>query len=469
MKLALYYDTEGIGVQGNLMEFIGSVSSADYVWGYGTSGSLTNVMYLDSGTKTLQIDNINEITTDNGVVIDGVRMKDGIIGSNLSAIGIGVATTSYNNIAIGDGATCSGYNGAVAVGRNANSQKYSVSIGYSSYSFDYGTSVGYNSSATTYGVAVGNAKSDSYDISIGYNCGSSDTAGNNICIGTDAGDAMDSSALQNLCIGKNSGTDITSGYSNTCCGYRTAENMTTGNYNTAVGYAAMSFGAVTGYGNVAVGGRYISGSTYETALENLTSGNCNVGIGCGAGQTITTGSYNVCIGDSSDCAATGSNQIAIGYGAVTTVSNTIRMGNSSISNAYMETAWIEVSDRRYKQLIDDYIGGLNFINKLNPVQYCLIDDPNQKQRFGLIAQDIPDRRFVDYDAEIDKYGISYENFIMPLINSVKELTSINTQQIQQNKELDDINTKQNQEIEYLKDENCILRYEIQMIKQHLGI
>ena len=59
MKLAARGQDFGIGFQTNVLEFITtSGGGGDYRWGYGTSGSLTETMFLDSGTATLRIANI---------------------------------------------------------------------------------------------------------------------------------------------------------------------------------------------------------------------------------------------------------------------------------------------------------------------------------------------------------------------------------------------------------------------------
>ncbi len=70
MKLAAWGTTNGIGIQTSLMEFITANVGTDYRWGYGDSGSLTAVMFLDSGTGTLSIDKIDELTNGAGVTIN---------------------------------------------------------------------------------------------------------------------------------------------------------------------------------------------------------------------------------------------------------------------------------------------------------------------------------------------------------------------------------------------------------------
>jgi hypothetical protein len=80
---------------------------------------------------------------------------------------------------------------------------------------------------------------------------------------------------------------------------------------------------ITGTQNTSVG---------HQSLVNST-GNDNVGVGKGAGQTITSGSQNTIIGtDANVFSATLSNATALGYGAVVNASNKIQLGNSSVTS-----------------------------------------------------------------------------------------------------------------------------------------
>ena len=77
-----------------------------------------------------------------------------------------------------------------------------------------------------------------------------------------------------------------------------------------------------------------------------TSGSNNVVIGRQAATSITTGSNNIIIGDNAD-QANGSNQI--------------RLGNASITNAYIQVGWTTTSDKRWKENIQSTSLGLDFI------------------------------------------------------------------------------------------------------------
>jgi hypothetical protein len=97
---------------------------------------------------------------------------------------------------------------------------------------------------------------------------------------------------------------------------------TTGSLNVAVGVSALYFNEI-GLRNVSVGGR---------SLYNNTA-SYNTAVGYEAGQTNTAGSFNVAIGYDADFASASlTNAIVIGYGASVSASNTIVLGNSTISN-----------------------------------------------------------------------------------------------------------------------------------------
>jgi endosialidase-like protein len=64
-----------------------------------------------------------------------------------------------------------------------------------------------------------------------------------------------------------------------------------------------------------------------------------------------------------------SNTLALGSGATVSASNTIRLGNSSITHIYAAVGTIETSDARYKTSVRENVPGLAFINKLRPVTY----------------------------------------------------------------------------------------------------
>jgi len=76
MKVGLFNEDYGLGVQSNLFEIIGKDVDSDYSFGYGTSGSLTELMRL-KGTGVLNIPNMptssaglssGDLWSDSGVI-----------------------------------------------------------------------------------------------------------------------------------------------------------------------------------------------------------------------------------------------------------------------------------------------------------------------------------------------------------------------------------------------------------------
>lgn len=117
--------------------------------------------------------------------------------------------------------------------------------------------------------------------------------------------SITSSAQANYGIGANALNALTSGDGNVALGYDAAKSVTNTLYNTAVGYSALS--ATTGTGNTA--------------------------LGRSTGTTNTSGSNNTFLGQSSNASVNNlSNATAIGNGAEVTASNTIQLGNSSVTN-----------------------------------------------------------------------------------------------------------------------------------------
>jgi hypothetical protein len=89
---------------------------------------------------------------------------------------------------------------------------------------------------------------------------------------------------------------------------------------------------------------------------------------------------------------------------------------------YAVNGSIQTSDRNEKTNILSSDLGLNYIMKLNPVSYSWKKDDGKKH-YGLIAQEIEELgiKFGGLDIENGRYGLSYSEFIAPLIKAVQEL------------------------------------------------
>lgn len=110
-------------------------------------------------------------------------------------------------------------------------------------------------------------------------------------------------------------------------------------------------------------------------------------------------------------------------------SNTIRLGNGSVTAIKASVTSITTSDRRAKTDIADLSAdlGLEFVRKLRPVTYRrLVAEPNSAVEMGLIAQEVEEAApiplgMVDYDERHDTYGLRKDDLIAVLIKAVKEL------------------------------------------------
>lgn len=158
-------------------------------------------------------------------------------------------------------------------------------------------------------------------LSIGRGNGNNDES---VAIGPGAMGASNINGKRNTAVGAFALANYNGTYWDniTSIGYRNMPSLTTGSGNTSVGAESM-LNLLTGAQNTSIGNQ---------SLINVT-GNNNVGVGKRSGQTITSGGQNTIIGTDADVtSATLSNASALGYGAQVSASNSIQLGNSSVTN-----------------------------------------------------------------------------------------------------------------------------------------
>lgn len=130
--------------------------------------------------------------------------------------------------------------------------------------------------------------------------------------------------------------------------------------NTGIGYLVLSR-LTTGYDNVAIGDRALRAVTEGTentaigrvALLGLTTGSRNVGLGAFAGRYTTgygenqTTSNSIYIGVRTTASSDGvTNETVIGYNVTGRGSNTVQIGNDSVTDTYL-SGWLNLqSDTR---------------------------------------------------------------------------------------------------------------------------
>lgn len=163
----------------------------------------------------------------------------------------------------------------------------------------------------------------------------------NIYVGVGAGNNSTNAAnVNNIIIGNNAGSSLTSGHENTFCGVNTGNLNYTGVMNTYYGYNA---GAKANYSwNTFVGveAGYNSATT-NTAMENscfgyaagagIGVGNDNVFIGVKSGSGLSSGDYNVGVGVTTAFTNAINNATALGKGATCGADFSLSLG--SLSNA----------------------------------------------------------------------------------------------------------------------------------------
>lgn len=199
-----------------------------------------------------------------------------------------------------------------------------------------------------------------------------------------------------------------------------------------------------------------------------------------------TGSNNTAIGFNANVNADGySNTTIIGYNALATASNQVMLGNSYVTAVEAYGPYVNLSDGRVKKNIKENVPGLAFINSLRPVTYNYdIHKANEKTGFtallnkmangsasstkasefakpstsdnaiaspdkvnedaivakekivytGFVAQEVEaTAKKLNYDFsgvhhpanDKDLYGLSYSEFVVPLVKAVQELSKQN--------------------------------------------
>ena len=197
------------------------------------------------------------------------------------------------------------------------------------------------------------------NICIGYDTGQDiTTSDNNVIIGSLAGAAITTGG-NNTIVGRGAGNDLVDGVDNVFIGEEAAakqtsasscvfigkgagEENTTGAQHVGIGALSMSYNAAaaqTGHGHTCVGytaGYVLQGaSTYNVLIgqdcgNEMTTGSYNTCVGKGSGDNITTGNGNTCVGANvQPSAVDGDNQFVFGDNISGAGDDTFRVGKSS--------------------------------------------------------------------------------------------------------------------------------------------
>ena len=188
-------------------------------------------------------------------------------------------------------------------------------------------------------------------------------------------------------------------------------------------------------------------------MVNNTTGSQNTAVGSGALYDNTSGTGNTAIGYLAGVNGPGnySNATAIGYQARVSTGNKIRLGNSAVTIIEGQVAYTFPSDGRFKTAVTESVKGIDFIMKLRPVvynfqteKYDVFINSETKARFatkidytesenirhnGFIAQEVEKaakETGYEFDGVVapknnkEVYGLSYSQFVVPLVKAVQE-------------------------------------------------
>jgi hypothetical protein len=204
-----------------------------------------------------------------------------------------------------------------------------------------------------------NTSGQTLNISTYYNSG----IGNNLWIGNFEPSTV--SGNDNISIGINSMTNTTSGYYNVAMGNSAMKSITNGFRNTGIGFSALEYlisgtdnvgiginslnANISGTDNFALGSFSLSNCTASknvaigsTSMNPLTTGSSNIALGFNSGRYIsggtnnTTSSQSIYFGEDTRASANGNtNEMVFGHTAIGQGSNTVTLGNSSITKTFL--------------------------------------------------------------------------------------------------------------------------------------
>ncbi|WP_395810080.1 tail fiber domain-containing protein [Daejeonella sp.] len=343
--------------------------------------------------------------------LDALKISTGGFNTAFGAFALDKTTTGVNNTAIGPLALEYNETGTLntAIGYNAG-------VSSSNKDLTNTTAIGNGARVTASNtIQLG-------DAAVTDVITSGNLTVNGITVGKGKSTLTNSSNTTNTAFGRETlSSNVSSGAIigtyNTAIGFRTLRSNTSGNFNTASGTSALR-GNTTGNNNTGTG---------ESALFSNTTGSNNTAIGMNALQNNETGTLNTAIGFDAGVSSSNkdlTNTTAIGNGARVTASNTIQLGNASVTTIGGQVAWTAASDSRIKKNIVNSNYGLSTVLKLRPVEYNLIS--NDLKQVGFIAQEVQKlvpEVVTGKEGDLSKgeiLGITYSNLVPVLTKAIQE-------------------------------------------------
>ena len=300
-------------------------SGQDVIFYSGTSGD--NLTW-DSSEECLTItgtDGAQALKVADGdlVVVDKLYIYDNDGGEYISGDGTDLTITSGNDIKLAVGAAGSVHSGGVG---GTSNTVLGVDAGI-------GLEAGSN-----YNVLIGDLTGDA----------SMDNAAENVAIGYQSMSAL-TTGDENTAVGRSALSSLTTGSANVAIGKYAANDLTTCSYNIVIGRNAMENATTSADGNIAIGSSCMSGS-WTTADVNscvsigsdamggaLTSAASNtIAIGKSALAALTSGTENTAVGYQALLGHVGGDKnTAIGYGAMDgTGAGTVQDSDNNIAIGY---------------------------------------------------------------------------------------------------------------------------------------
>jgi trimeric autotransporter adhesin len=403
------------------------------------SGSAGWLLTGNTGTTTTYLGTSNAV----GLYFRTNNLRSGFIDFDSTK-----RNNSYGNRAMANFST-------TAVGNNAFGYQALSSLTAGNNNVALGDSAAFSVAAGSDNVAIGSdalgATVSSANLAIGSYALSKNTVGsNNMALGVNAL-AQNTNTSINIAIGNAALSAATTSTEQLAMGYNSGLGITNGSFNTLLGhYTLSSLNGNTSY-NTMVG--------YQAGYQQ-TSGSYNTYAGYGAGFQQVGGSNNTYLGYQAGptTAASYSNSVALGNGAIPTQSNMVQLGNPGITRLSAAVTLTTTSDGRVKTHVQEDVKGLSFIALLRPVTYnydltkmnnllkvpvaARTANPEKEQiRYsGFIAQEVEaaaQKAGYDFSGvskpqnSQDLYGLSYAEMVVPLVKAVQELKSMVEKQQQE--------------------------------------
>jgi len=376
----------------------------------------------------------------------GIKFPDGSI--QASAAALGATQSGITAVTAGMGLVGGGTTGtlSLALDQTFTDGRYALLTGGNGLTGNQVVSgnVSVNGNVSATGGVSGNAINSTTQYSIGGNAVLSA-----------------SSSSQNVFLGLGAGNSNSNGISNVFSGFNSGYSSVSGNSDTFVGKAS-GYSTNSGYNNSFLG---------DSAGYSNTAGFDNTFLGFQAGYSNLVGQHNTYVGETAGYSNTGDQNVYLGSGSgtgVTSESNTMRLGGSSITSTYMAGVaganigssgvavmvdstgklGVTTSSRRFKDHIVN-MGDTSGLFRLRPVLFYykpeIEQNVHRSVQYGLIAEEVakvfPD--LVVYDKEGKPYTVKYQYLTPMLLNEVKKQHSIISAQ---EKEIQTLQ-RQNEEIQ----------------------